>query len=114
MAEGRQFDSDRPRVELDHGDVVELDGGTIAVNGEQDPSVVLRLTPWRARSLARALEEWSAISRLFAQGRRPAADELALSRTLEMAAAALDNDGGPPLRSPREHRGLFTGLFVEV
>ena len=57
MAEGRQFDSDRTHVELDHGDVVELDGGTVAVNGEQDPSVVVRLVPWRARSLARALEE---------------------------------------------------------
>ncbi|MBV9650688.1 MAG: hypothetical protein JO296_11185 [Pseudonocardiales bacterium] len=102
MAEGRQFDPDRPRVELDHGDVVELDGGTVAVNGEQDPSVVVRLTPWRARSLARALEEWSAISRLFAQGRRPVADEWALSRTLKMAAAALDDDGGPPLRSSRD------------
>lgn len=101
MAEGRQFDPDRPRVELDHGDVVELDGGTVAVNGEQYPSVVLRLTPWRARSLARALEQWSAISRLFAQG-RPVADELALSRTLEMATATLDDDGGPPLRSSRD------------
>lgn len=57
MAEGRQFDSDRTHVELDHGDVVELDGGAVAVNGEQDPSVVVRLVPWRARSLARALEE---------------------------------------------------------
>ncbi|HXT45928.1 MAG TPA: hypothetical protein VN748_17750 [Pseudonocardiaceae bacterium] len=102
MAEGRQFDPDRPRLLLDHGDVVELDGGIVAVNGKQDPSVVLRLTPWRARSLARALEQWSAISRLFAPGRRPVADELALSRTLEMAAGALDDDGGPPLRSPRD------------
>jgi hypothetical protein len=49
MAEGRQFDPDRPRLLLDHGDVVELDGGIVAVNGKQDPSVVLRLTPWRAR-----------------------------------------------------------------
>jgi hypothetical protein len=100
MAEGRRFDPDRPWLQLDHGDVVELDGGIVAVNGEQDPSVVVRLTPWRARSLARAPEQWSAMSRLFAPGRCPVADELALSRTLEMAAGALNDDGGPPLRSP--------------
>ena len=37
MAESRQFDSDRTRVELDHSDVAELDGGTVAANGEQNP-----------------------------------------------------------------------------
>lgn len=57
MAEATQFDPDRLRVALDHGEVVELDGGTLVLDGEESPSVVLRLAPWRARSVAQALEE---------------------------------------------------------
>lgn len=101
MAEATQFQPDWLRVALDHGEVVELDGGTLVVDGKECPSVVLRLAPWRARSVARALEEWSAVSRLFAQSRRSGADELDLSRTLELAAAVLSEDGGPLLRFPR-------------
>lgn len=41
-------------------------------------------------------------------GRRPVADELALSRTLEMAAAALEDAGGLPLRSPRDDNTAST------
>ncbi len=44
-----QFDPDRLRVVLDHGEVVELDGGTLVLEGQESLSVVLRLTPWRAR-----------------------------------------------------------------
>jgi phytoene dehydrogenase-like protein len=104
MAEATQFNPDELRVALDHGEVVELDGGTLVVDGEECPSVVLRLAPWRARSVARALEEWSAVSRLFAQPRRPGADELDLSRTLELAAAVLGEEGEALLRFLRgEH-----------
>jgi hypothetical protein len=55
MAEATQFNPDRLRVALDHGEEVELDGGTLVVDGAECPSVVLRLTPWRARSVARVL-----------------------------------------------------------
>jgi hypothetical protein len=65
MPDPTQFDPDRLRVALDHGEVVELDGGTLALDGEESPSVVLRLAPWRARSVARVLEEWSSVSRIF-------------------------------------------------
>ena len=43
------LDPGRLRVVLDHGEVVELDGGTLALNGKESPSVVLRLAPWRTR-----------------------------------------------------------------
>jgi hypothetical protein len=53
-----------------HGEVVELDGGTLVLDGEESPSVVLRLTPWRARSVARLLQEWSSVSRIFQHSTR--------------------------------------------
>lgn len=58
MAEATQPGRDAVRVALDNGEVVELDGGTVTVDGQVSPSVLLRLVPWRARSLARALDEW--------------------------------------------------------
>ncbi len=101
MAEATQFDPDRLRVALDHGEVVELDGGTLVLNGQESPSVVLRLAPWRARSVARALEEWSAASGVFNRASRPSPDELDLSRTLELAASVLGDGDEPLLRCPR-------------
>jgi hypothetical protein len=71
--------------------VVELDGGTLVLGEEESPSVVLRLAPWRARSVARVLEEWSAVSRVFHRAPRPILTELELSRTLDLAASALGN-----------------------
>jgi hypothetical protein len=96
-----QSDSDRLRVVLDHGEVVELDGGTLVLEGQESPSVVLRLAPWRARSVARVLQEWSSVSRIFHQATRPHLDELELSRTLELAAAVLGSGEEPIVRSPR-------------
>jgi hypothetical protein len=87
-------------VALDHGEVVELDGGTLVVNGES-PSVVLRLAPWRARSVARVLREWSSVSRIFHHSARPPVDELDLSRTLELAATALSEGDEPIVHLPR-------------
>ncbi|MGH3522022.1 MAG: hypothetical protein ACRDU4_04135 [Mycobacterium sp.] len=89
MAEATQFNPDRLRVALDHGEVVELDGGTLVLGDEESPSVVLRLTPWRARSVARVLEEWSAISRVFHRAPQPILTEVELSRTLDLAASVL-------------------------
>ncbi|HSZ29527.1 MAG TPA: hypothetical protein VK784_07205 [Pseudonocardiaceae bacterium] len=57
MPDPTQFDPDRLRVALDHGEVVELDGGTLVLDGQESPSVVLRLALWRARSVARVLQE---------------------------------------------------------
>jgi hypothetical protein len=103
MPDPRQFDPEQIRVVLDHGEVVELDGGTLVLNGEESPSVVLRLAPWRAQCVARALQEWSSVSRIFHHSTRPYLDELELSRTLELAAAVLGG-GEPIMRSPRGSR----------
>lgn len=101
MADPTHFEPERLQVALDHGEVVELDGGTVVVDGEESPSVLLRLTPWRARSLARALGEWSSVSQIFDRSPRPHLDELELSRILELAAGVLDHGDGPSLRFPR-------------
>jgi hypothetical protein len=100
MAEATQFDPERLRLVLDNGEVVELDGGTLIVDGEESPSVVLQLAPWRARSVARVLEEWSAVSRVFHRAPRPVLTELELSRTLDLAASVL-GDPEPPVALPR-------------
>jgi hypothetical protein len=85
--------------------VVELDGGTLVLDSQESPSVVLRLAPWRARSVARVLQEWTSMSRIFHHTTRPALDELELSRTLELAAAVLGDGGEEPIvRFPRGSR----------
>jgi hypothetical protein len=105
MPDPTQLDPDQLRVALDHGEVVELDGGTLVLDGQESPSVVLRLAPWRARSVARVLTEWSSVSRIFHQHpTRPHLEELELSRTLELAAAALGDHGEPIVRSSRGSR----------
>jgi hypothetical protein len=104
MPDPTQFDPNPIRVALDHGEVVELDGGTLVLDGDESPSVVLRLAPWRARSVARVLAEWSSVSRIFHQATRPHLDELDLSRTLELAAAALGDHDEPIVRSARGSR----------
>jgi hypothetical protein len=108
MPDPTQFDPDRIRVVLDHGEVVELDGGTLVLDGEESPSVVLRLAPWRARSVARVLQEWSSVSRIFHHPTRPHLDELDLSRTLELAAGALGDQDEPITRSPRGSRVILS------
>jgi hypothetical protein len=45
MPNPTQFDPDSIRVALDHGAVVELDGGTLVLDGEESPSVVLGWHP---------------------------------------------------------------------
>jgi hypothetical protein len=104
MPDPRQFDPDRIRVVLDHGEAVELDGGTLVLENQESPSVVLRLAPWRARSVARVLHEWSLVSRIFHHPTRPHLDELDLSRTLELAAAVLGAGDEPHVRSLRGSR----------
>jgi hypothetical protein len=104
MSDPTQFDPDRIRVVLDHGEVVELDGGTLILNDEESPSVVLRLAPWRARSVARVLQEWSSVSRIFHYPTRPHLDEVELSRTLELAATVLGDSDDSTVRSPRGSR----------
>ena len=100
MAEATQYEPERLRLALDNGEEVELDGGTVVLEGEESPSVVLRLAPWRARSVARVLEEWSAVSRVFHRAPRPILTELELSRTLDLAASVL-GDPEPPTPSHR-------------
>jgi riboflavin biosynthesis pyrimidine reductase len=81
MPDPTQFDPDPIRVVLDRGGEVELDGGTLLRGGGESPSVVLRLAPWRARSVARVLAEWSSVSQIFNRPTRPQLEELDLSRT---------------------------------
>jgi hypothetical protein len=98
MTNPMQSDPDRLRVALDNGEVVELDGSTLVLGDAESPSVVLRLAPWRARSVARVLEEWSAVSRVFHRAPRPILTELELSRTLDLAASVLgDPEPAMPL-----------------
>jgi hypothetical protein len=78
------------------------------LDGEESPSVVLRLAPWRAQSVARVLQEWSSVSRIFHYSTRPHLDELDLSRTLELAASALGDGDGPIPQSPRGTRAIPT------
>jgi hypothetical protein len=66
--------------------------------------VVLWLAPWRARSVARVLQEWSSVSRIFQHPTRPHPDELTLSRTLELAAVALGEHDESIMQSPRGSR----------
>jgi hypothetical protein len=104
MPDPTQFKPAQLRVVLDHGEVVELDGGTLVLDGEESPSVVLRFTPWRARSVARVLQEWSSVSRIFHYPSRSHLDELDLSRTLQLAAEALGEGDEPIVHSPRGSR----------
>ena len=66
--------------------------------------MVLRLAPWRARSVARVLQEWSSVSRTFHHTTRPHLEELELSPTLELAAAVLGGGDEAIVRSPRGTR----------
>jgi hypothetical protein len=109
MPDPTQFDPDRIRVVLDHGEVVGLDGSTLVLDGLESPSVVLRLAPWRARSIARVLQERLSVSRIFHHPPRPHLDELYLSRTLESAAAVLGDGNEPIVRSARGSRVIPTG-----
>jgi hypothetical protein len=72
MPDPTQFDPDPIRVALDHGEVVELDGGTLLLGGEESPSVVLRLAPWRARCCTGHLPQMrtAAEVKLLIPGRR--------------------------------------------
>jgi hypothetical protein len=104
VSDPMQPDAERIRVLLDHGETVELDGGVLTVDGEEAGSVLLRLLPWRARTLSRVLEEWSALSRMFnPRVRRPSLNEYELSRTLAAAASSIDGDE-PAVRFSRGPR----------
>jgi hypothetical protein len=50
------------------------------------------------------LQEWSSVSRIFHHPTRPHLDELDLSHTLELAAAALGDGDEPIMRSSRGSR----------
>jgi len=54
--------------------------------------------------VARVLQEWSSVSRIFHHPTRPHLDEMDLSRTLALAAAALGDGDEPIMRFPRSSR----------
>jgi hypothetical protein len=108
MPDPMHLDPDRLREVLDHSEVVELDGGTLVLESQESPSVVLKLAPWRARSIARVLQEWTSVSQIFHHPTRLHLEELALSRTLELAATVLGCGDEPIVRSPRGTRVIPT------
>ena len=103
MTNPMQPDPHRLRLALDNGEEVELDGGALLIGDEESPSVLLRLAPWRARSVARVLEEWSEVSRVFHRAPRPILSEVELSRTLDLAASVF-GDLGPTVPLVRGDR----------
>lgn len=106
MADPTQSEPNRLRLLLSEGDSIELDGGTLQLDaGDPLATLVLRLVPWRARTLAHVLEEWSVVSRLFSRDGRPGPDELELSRMLAAAAVAL-GDTEQVLRTSRGARSV--------
>jgi hypothetical protein len=113
MANPMQSDPDRLRLALDNGEVVELDGGTLVLGEEESPSVVLRLAPWRARSVARVLEEWSVVSRVFHRAPRPVLSELELSRTLDLAASVL-GEPEPIMPMRRDGQSVPSGQRLDA
>lgn len=68
--------------------------------------MMLRLAPWRARSVARMLQEWTSGSRIFHHRTQSHLDELALSRTLKLAAAVHGGGGDEPITPSRGSRGI--------
>jgi hypothetical protein len=102
MPDPTHFDPQQIRITLDHGDAVELDGGTLTIAGELSPSVVLRLAPWRARLLSVVLSEWSAASKIFATPPLRGLTEMDLARVLELASAVLGAED--PIAEPERHK----------
>jgi hypothetical protein len=92
MTNPTQPGHERIRVALDNDEVIELDGGTLTLDGEASPSVVLRLAPWRARSLSVVLAEWSAAANVFHRPPLPEPTEMELSRVLDLASAAAGDE----------------------
>jgi hypothetical protein len=89
MANSTDVPSERFRVELDGGEVVEADGGTVrAASGELVPTLTLRMPAPRAHALAHLVDEWSRAFRLSPSPGSSRADRL-LADALEMTTAAL-------------------------
>jgi hypothetical protein len=78
------------RAELDDGQIIEVGDHTIRdpSSGTEVPSVVLRMTPARARVLAHVLDDWCRAALVFATLRSSEVTERALAWTLEAGAAA--------------------------
>lgn len=92
MANPIEGSTGRFRVVLDHGDVVEAGGGD-PQPGAAPPAVVLRMTAARAHDLAHVLEDWSRVALVYTTLRSTVVTERELSRTLDVAAAALGDPG---------------------
>jgi hypothetical protein len=90
MANSTERDPRPFRLELDQGEVVEVDGSMLVDedSGRELTAVVLRLLPWRAHSLAHVLSEWTTVSDLFDGGRVASLDEGDLAWALFAASSA--------------------------
>jgi hypothetical protein len=83
----------RLRIELDEGEVLEIDGSTIYDRGAQRgvPVVVLRLPSFRAHALSHVLSIWTQLVDLVEEVRHISGTEDSLARGLHEAAAVLDD-----------------------
>lgn len=101
MANPMQSDPDRLRLALNNGEEVNWTAAR-SYWATKSRRRWCCLAPWRARSVARVLEEWSAISRVFHRALRPILTEMELSRTLDLAASVL---GEPVPIMPMQRAG---------
>src|SRR5205823_8579370 len=83
-------DQVRLRLELEEGEVLEIDGGTIrdrGAGGREVPVVLLRLPAFRAHALSHVLSIWTQLVDLVEEVRHISGTEASLARGLHEAAA---------------------------
>ena len=83
----------RLRLTLDNGELLEVDGSTVDDSGV--PTVVLRLTPWRAHDLAHVLDTYTRLVEVMSRSSEVSGTEESLSRALLDAVSLLRPTNGP-------------------
>jgi hypothetical protein len=90
MANSTEREPGRFRLAMDNGDVVEVDGSTLADDdsGQPVPAVILRMPAWRAHALGHVLASWNKAVDLFEAATAVSQDESDLAWALHAASAA--------------------------
>ena len=91
-----QNDRPRLRLELDSGELLEIDGASVGGLAET-PAVVLRLTPCRAHDLAHVLDTYTRLVEVMSRWNEVSGTEASLSRGLYDAAELLGSASRKPL-----------------